>query len=430
MDMKQRMAELDARIAARKAELDRRVGGGATIAQEPVPAEPTRGAKAAPAVVPADEKAFSPAQAVATAAGVQWPLGFSLRKLFREVFRRHSDEEMEDYFSGGYPATTPPPSAVDGSWPAPWVFSRLFLFSVLVYVGFDFGVYHFRNPLLIPGLIVVGSFAVPLSTLVFFLEANVWRDVSLYQIIRLVFLGGVLSLLMSLFLFATPASGLLEASVGASCAGVVEEVGKLVSLVCMVPGRRFGRKLNGLLLGAAVGAGFAAFESAGYAFMLLHGPGGILSCRANLILRGLLAPFGHVAWTAIAGAALWRVKGDSPPRPWMFANGRFLRLFAVPVLLHMLWNASLPVPFLVKYPLLGAVAWIVVFALVQEGLDEARAARGPGRAPARASFPEPSRSGGAFRALFWFVVATFFTGFLLSAGAFFFTRVVAPRLGL
>ncbi len=35
----------------------------------------------------------------------------------------------------------------------------------------------------------------------------------------------------------------------------------------------------------------------------------------NLILRGALAPFGHVAWTAIAAGAFWRVKGAQPQQP-------------------------------------------------------------------------------------------------------------------
>ena len=60
------------------------------------------------------------------------------------------------------------------------------------------------------------------------------------------------------------------------------------------------------MLGATVGFGFAALESAGYAFNAAVSLKGI-DLRALLeteMLRGVLAPFGHGLWTAIAGAVL------------------------------------------------------------------------------------------------------------------------------
>ncbi len=59
-------------------------------------------------------------------------------------------------------------------------------------------------------------------------------------------------------------------------------------------------------LGAAVGFGFAAFESAGYAFNALFTASGL--SLPNLVetevLRGVLAPLGHGLWTAIRRATL------------------------------------------------------------------------------------------------------------------------------
>ena len=71
-----------------------------------------------------------------------------------------------------------------------------------------------------------------------------------------------------------------------------------------------------LLIGAAVGAGFGALESAGYAFEAFlrpvaseGGQGGLTkgynALVDNIVLRGFLAPFMHVIWTANAAAALW-----------------------------------------------------------------------------------------------------------------------------
>ena len=73
---------------------------------------------------------------ISSAAGVQKLAGFSLRDTFSEVFSRHSDEEVERYFSVGGPDTTPPLDQIDVRWPKPWVFFRTFLFALLAYMAF------------------------------------------------------------------------------------------------------------------------------------------------------------------------------------------------------------------------------------------------------------------------------------------------------
>ena len=134
-------------------------------------------------------------------AGVEKLEGFSLKELFGEVFRKHSKEEMEEYFTVGTPATTPLITDVDTTWPRPWVFFKTFIGALIVYILFLMGWNEFENINLIPGLIIMGSFAVPIATLIFFVEINARQNVSLYQVIRLLFTGGILSLIISLLLF-------------------------------------------------------------------------------------------------------------------------------------------------------------------------------------------------------------------------------------
>ncbi|MBA3754211.1 MAG: hypothetical protein H0X01_08770 [Nitrospira sp.] len=57
---------------------------------------------------------------------------------------------------------------MDTTWPKPWVFFKTFTFSVLVYVFFVFAVQQFHNPKLLPGLIMTGTFIIPVSLLIFF----------------------------------------------------------------------------------------------------------------------------------------------------------------------------------------------------------------------------------------------------------------------
>jgi RsiW-degrading membrane proteinase PrsW (M82 family) len=122
--------------------------------------------------------------------------------------------------------------------------------------------------------------------------------------------------------------------------GLIEEAVKLGALMFVLRRQPRLRGMRaGLVLGATVGFGFAALESAGYAFNAAVSTKGI-DLRALLeteILRGVLAPFGHGLWTAIAGGVLLSFR-----RP----NGRFH--FAGPVigtyigvsLLHALWDST------------------------------------------------------------------------------------------
>ncbi len=239
----------------------------------------------------------------------------------------------------------------------------------MVYICFVQAWNQYENVNLVPGLIIVGSFAVPFATLVLFFEMNAARNVSLYQVIKLVMLGGVLSLGFSLVLFQV--TGMLHLGwLGASVAALAEEPGKLLGVGGLVVNkRRYPHILNGLLFGAAIGTGFAAFESAGYALRLaLDG----YSMQDVILSRGMMAPFGHIVWTAMAAGALWRVKGTDEFRFAMLNDMRFKRVFLIAAGLHMLWNANFELPFHAKQLLLGGIAWVIVFGLIQEGLKQLR----------------------------------------------------------
>ncbi|MBQ9430738.1 MAG: PrsW family intramembrane metalloprotease [Kiritimatiellae bacterium] len=303
-------------------------------------------------------------------AGVEKLERFNLGEFVSDIFRSHSTDEVENYFTVGTPATIPDISLVDTGWPRPWLFTRSLIGAGLIYFLFSCAIGWFKNPNLLPGLIAMGTIAIPCSTLIFFIEVNARRNVSLYQVLRFVLFGGILSLIFSLVLFALPVTGAFS-WLGASIAGIVEETGKLAAVIVMGGSIKYRYKLNGLLLGAAVGTGFAVFESMGYALRILLS-GGLDAMTSNILLRGVLSPFGHIVWTAITAAALWRVKGAAKFSFQMLKDIKFLRLFFVPVVLHMIWNSGFELPFCAVQFAVGAVAWLIVFALIQEGLKELR----------------------------------------------------------
>lgn len=335
--------------------------------------------EAAIAVVPLDNSSSQARQFVAEVGGavvdfarVEKLEAFNFKEMFSEVFRKHSDRDVENYLIVGTETTTPTLEEVDTAWPKPWLFFRAFLGALLVFVIFVQAWNEFQNPNLIPGLILVGSFVVPLATLILFFELNVRKNVSLYQVLKLVFFGGILSIFFSLFLFQFV--NVLNLSwLGASVAGLVEEPGKLLALALVPHKRRYNYILNGLLFGAAIGTGFAAFESAGYALRVGIAANDASAMINIIILRGLLSPFSHIAWTGMCAAALWRVKEEQQFRWDMLKDERFWRIFAIAVVLHMIWNSPIEIALFGKYVILGFIAWLIILSLVQAGLKQIRA---------------------------------------------------------
>jgi RsiW-degrading membrane proteinase PrsW (M82 family) len=361
------------------------------------------------------------ADRVTSVAGVEKIEGLHRKEFFAEIFKKRTDDEIEELFTTGTKTTTPPLQTIDTRWPHPWLFLRAVVAAALLYIGFFFGFRHFGNPNFLPGLILVGSFAIPLATLIFFVEMNAPRNMSLYQIFKLVNAGGVVALIFAV-LFGQWGSAFgfqqnLTTLIGAAMIGVVEESAKISAVILFMRNKRFHWTLNGLLIGAAVGTGFAAYESAGYAFMgliepvrasfvpnlielLKHLPqglsweqleDGIRTGLAQLFwgygvgnmmhqihMRALLSPLGHIVWTALAAAALWKVKGNNLFQWRMLVDWRFLRVFLLVAACHALWDLTWINNMLwsyTKYLILGFVAWVVALAYVQDGLKQIRGAQ-------------------------------------------------------
>lgn len=303
---------------------------------------------------------------------------FKLGNIFSEVFKKHSSEEMEEQLITGTAGHTPFLNNVQIGWGKPWLFARLLGISTVLAILLYGGFLMYNNDNLVPGLIFVGSFAVPVSTLVFFLEMNVTRNVSIFMLMQLLFVGGIVSLLVALLFYSN--FDVFETYLGASAAGIIEESAKILIVILLVgKSTRYRWILNGLLFGAAVGTGFGAFESAGYAFRIIISDG-LIPGADNIITRGILAPFMHVVWTANIAAALWMVKGDKPFKWEMLKETAFLRIFIAMMLAHMLWNAPfylmpLPLGIDLKHVLLGIIEWIICFRLIQAGLNQLKVAR-------------------------------------------------------
>ena len=130
-----------------------------------------------------------------------------------------------------------------------------------------------------------------------------------------------------------------------------------------------------MLIGAAIGAGFAVFETAGYGFRFFVNSGFQFSVLIDVLFARAWTSIGaHVVWAAITGAGLVYVKGDAAFQPANVINPKFLRFLAIPIVLHAIWNSPLltgNVTMLnIKFCTLIIAAWIVIIVLLNAGLKQ------------------------------------------------------------
>lgn len=300
--------------------------------------------------------------------GERGTIQLDLRDVFSAVFKKHTKEEAEILFTAGTPLTTPPEQSISTAWPKPWLFSRILGSFALAYLFLLICTYVFQNPNSIPGLIVIGSFAVPFSLLIFFWETNAPMNISIYEVSRMFFIGGSASLVITLFLYTFfPVQGL--SLIGVVFVGLIEELGKLSIIAYFVRRLNPTYILNGLLIGAAIGAGFASFESAGYAFTLglQYGSSTMLS---TIFERAWSSIGTHTVWAAISGAALVYVKGTGRLTRKHLFNSKFIQLFLVPIVLHALWDLPLQVFHTLRLVLIIVVGWVFIFTFINAGLKQ------------------------------------------------------------
>ncbi|WP_242363693.1 PrsW family glutamic-type intramembrane protease [Limosilactobacillus antri] len=293
----------------------------------------------------------------------------SLSEFFSQVFRRHTTEEAEELFIVGTDKTTPSLSEIVNDKVQPWLFSRVlgFVLAIGILMYFLLG--------LLPAYgiwISMDAFlavAVPLSALVLFFECNVFQNISFYQVTKMALLGGVLSLIVTILFVNFFGNRELDL-LGALQTGFVEELSKVLVAAYFVYKIKAKRIFNGLLIGAAVGTGFAAFENVEYMF---NDKTGQIASMQEAIGRTMFSISDHTEWCAIATAALVMVIAGKQLSSSDFFNFKFLRFLLLVMIIHALWDWNALNQFgTLRYMALAVATWIVVFVFIHAGLREVK----------------------------------------------------------
>jgi RsiW-degrading membrane proteinase PrsW (M82 family) len=206
------------------------------------------------------------------------------------------------------------------------------------------------NPNLFPTLILLGALVVPLTFVTFAAgRSGTWLVDGPTLGASLLF-GGVVGVVVA---------GLLEydtmrrlGTVPMIAVGLIEEGAKLVVPVTLVlfAGRRYRSIGGGIVIGVAVGTGFAVLETMGYAFVaLIESGGSVGAAEQTLLIRGLLSPAGHAAWTGLACWGLWQLAAGPTGRRFL----GFVGTYALAVALHTAWDG---IGGIATYAVVGAIS--------------------------------------------------------------------------
>ena len=190
-----------------------------------------------------------------------------------------------------------------------------------------------ENPVLFPTVLMLGTFSVPVTYVAFFYDHRHLSKLTQPTIILSFLYGGVLGVFASALLEPIFIARLDPST--AFIVGLIEEFAKILGVFVIARHRRHDAELDGLILGAAAGMGFASMESSGYAFVAFLSSGGNLSMVvAVTLLRGILSPIGHGTWTAILASVLFRESGAGHFR----INGKVVGAYLTVAILHGLWD--------------------------------------------------------------------------------------------
>lgn len=273
-------------------------------------------------------------QKLAQDAEIKW------KDIFSECRRKHSREELEYALLAGTTLNSATEANMLQKWRKPWVFYPLLkagaALIVLVY-GLLFVNLNMIGNVTSGFLLMMTAippFVMPVIIMIFIWELNIPRNLSIYELFGFFLAGGLLSFLGTSVMFDFVQSG------PAKLAAFREEPAKLAAALLIL--YFFSKKkkvygLTGLVIGAAVGAGFGSFESITYA----QSAGGIQDIVGNQILRGIYALGGHTLMSAPYAAAVALEMKDSRLSWNCIWNKDFLVTFGSSVLLHYIWNSDL-----------------------------------------------------------------------------------------
>jgi RsiW-degrading membrane proteinase PrsW (M82 family) len=274
------------------------------------------------------------------------PTKITWKEILSEAGKKHSKAELEYALSAGTSVNTATEENMLRKWHKPWLFAKVGT-AGLILVAIVLAVYVITYKIgeitlgIMLFAIVIPPLVIPISIMLFIWELNIPKNLSLYELLACFVVGGILSIGMCLVFFSLEPSSWTSASLTAP---VAEEPAKLFTSLILILFLQRNRKMHPLTflaVGAAVGAGFTAFESAQYAFTS-EASNGIYGAFQMFFEHRLIGAFsGHTLYCATYTGALGLGLGKKGKLDLdCFKQPDFWAAFAAMCGCHALWNAN------------------------------------------------------------------------------------------
>lgn len=274
----------------------------------------------------------------------------------------HSHKEREQILQTGTAGHQAMAPDLYQGWQRPWYFWRALKLGLAIIAACFAMVYacqlmlNVTMQVSLEMLFLIPPMVIPLVLMIFFWELNVPRNLTIWEILAYFLVGTILSMGCNALMFV------LVGSEGGSMAALREEPAKLLAglmliYYCSSKGKKiYG--LTGLVIGAAVGSGFSAFETISY---------GLHYDLDTVMMRVCFAVVGHTLYSCsyLAAAALHTTGGKITFQS--FCNQDFLLTFGCSVFCHAFWNAS-GVPLLLKFVLTLVLLWFSALWIIRKCL--------------------------------------------------------------
>jgi RsiW-degrading membrane proteinase PrsW (M82 family) len=267
------------------------------------------------------------------------PTKITWKDILSECRKKHSKRDFEYLITSGTSINTATEADMLQKWKKPWLFYR-FMIGGAVVVGIIYIIYYILLQLgnLVMAVkliaIVIPPLLIPLTLTLFLWELNIPKNLSIYEVLLTFLVGGTGSFLITLLL------GLLlpDSLSAAKWAPIIEEPGKLIAALIFLIIFSKNRKIygiNGVVLGAAVGAAFSGFESAQYVANYASDEKILTFYLLNRFVGALGS---HTVWCASYTGAIALHMRDSKLSSDSFLNKDFLIMFACAFGTHFLNN--------------------------------------------------------------------------------------------
>jgi RsiW-degrading membrane proteinase PrsW (M82 family) len=249
-------------------------------------------------------------------------------------------EEREMFATEPRQTPPPPPARPHAAKQTGLSWRGMFFTGLLLWIASIVVTALTSNTNLIPTVVLLGSFLVPATGVVWYVDHYHSPELTGGLVARAFIVGGVLGVMAASILESLLIRPGMAMFFGV---GLIEEGVKLLALMFISRGMTTRTIRDGIVLGAAVGSGFAALESSGYAFnalLVIQSGEPIGLSLSDLVLtellRGILAPLGHGLWTGILGGVLF---AEKPHGGWL-PTPRLLGVYLFVSFLHGLFDSS------------------------------------------------------------------------------------------